>query len=165
MRRFVRLSALSLALSWLALTGLVRAADKHEPPIPLEDLPQPVLAAVKKRFPEAKLQNAIKDTEGDHTFFEVTLKNKAHEVYVVCDPDGKIVEIDRILTFKELPKSVQQAVQKKHPKSSILSVEEVADEEHEITYAVLLKQGQKTLHMLLDPKGKLIEEEAYEDKK
>jgi hypothetical protein len=147
----------------LVLGGAARGADDKEEEIPLEKVPKAVLAAVKKKFPDAKLQGAAKQTEDEQLFYEVFIKHKGHELYVVCEPEGKIVEIDREISVKDLPKAVSDALKKKYGKAHVISVEEVTEDD-EITYAVILKQNKKTLHVLFDPKGKVLEEEPFDEK-
>ncbi len=154
----------AVAVCVLVLSSAARGADDKEEEIPLEKLPKAVLAAVKKKFPDARLQGAAKQTEDEQLFYEVFIKHKGHELYVVCEPEGKIVEIDREISVKDLPKAVSEALKKKYAKANIVSVEEVTEDD-EITYAVILKHNKKTLHVLFDPKGKVLEEEPFDEKK
>lgn len=162
MHRSARAPTFLLALYAMSLTGLARAAD-DEQEIPLDKVPKPVLAAVRKKFPDAKLESAARETEDGDTFYEVFIRHKGHEIYIVCEPEGKIVEIDRQITVKELPKPVAQALKSRFPKAAISSVEEVTEDD-QVTYAVLLKHNRKLLHLLFDPKGKVLEEEPYDEK-
>jgi len=149
----------------LLLSARVVAADGKEDEIPLDKVPKAVTSAVKKKFPEAKLQGAAKQTVDNQIFYEVFIKHKGHEIYVVCEPEGKIVEIDREITLKDLPKAVSDSLKKQFPKATVVSIEEVIEDD-EITYAVILKpQKKKALHVLFDPKGKVLEEEPLDEKK
>lgn len=163
MSRKFRSREICFVCAFCLLAGLARAAEEAEKPVSIADLPEPVVAAIKKRFANAKLESAVKDSDDEQAFYEVSIKHKGHDLFVVCDPEGKIVEIDREITIKELPKPVRDALQKKHPKATFLSIEEVRDEADEVTYAVLLKRGKGTLHTRFDPKGKMLEEEPYEE--
>src|SRR5262245_21061967 len=156
---------IAFSLHVLLLCAWVLAAEGKEDEIPLDNVPKPVLAAVKKKFPEAKLQGAARQTEDNHVFYEVLIKHKGHEIYVVCEPEGKIVEIDREITLKDLPKAVSDVLKKQFPKATIVSIEEVTEDD-DITYAVILKpQKKKILHVLFDHKGKVLEEEPLGEKK
>jgi hypothetical protein len=152
------------------LHARARAAEVKDKPefkeeeIALEKVPKVVLTAIKKKFPDAKLQGAAKHTEEDQVSYEIFIKHKGHEMYVICEPDGKIVEIDREISPNELPKPVNEAIKKKYPKSNIMSVGEVTEDD-EITYDVLLKHGKKTLRVIFDPKGKVLEEEPADERK
>jgi hypothetical protein len=164
MDQFARRMTVAVALCVLSFCGRARAAEGKEEEIRLDKVPPAVLAAVKKRFPEAKLQGAAKQTEDDHLFFEILIKHKGHEIYVVCSPEGKIVEIDREISVKDLPKAVSEALKKTYPKANLLSIEEVTEDD-EITYAVILKHNKKTLHVVFDPKGKVVEDEPFPERK
>lgn len=165
-----RLLTACLVIGSVMLDVRARAAEVKEKPefkeeeIALEKVPKAVLTAIKKKFPEAKLQGAAKQTEEDQISYETFVKHKGHEMYVVCEPDGKIVEIDREISPNELPKPVTEALKKKYPKSSIMSVGEVTEDD-EITYDVLLKHGKKTLRVIFDPKGKVLEEEPADERR
>jgi len=159
-----------LAIGGVMLHARAQAAEVKEKPelkeeeIALEKVPKVVLTAIKKKFPDAKLQGAAKQTEDDQVSYEILIKHKGHEMYVVCEPDGKIVEIDREISPNELPKPVTEALKKKYPKSSIMSVGEVTEDD-EISYDVLLKHGKKTLRVIFDPKGKVLEEEPADERR
>src|SRR5689334_3873015 len=120
---------IAFSLHLLLLSAHALAVEGKEDEVPLDKVPRPVLAAVKKKFPEAKLQGAAQQTEDDHTLYEVLIKHKGHEIYVVCEPEGKIVEIDRGITLKDLPKAVSDALKKQFPKATIVSIEEVTEDD------------------------------------
>ncbi len=168
MRLFCRFLMVCLAIGSLTLSVPVHAAkdkaDFKEDEIALEKVPKAVLTAIKKKFPEAKLQGAARQTEDDQISYEILIKHKGHEMYVICEPKGKIVEIDREISPNELPKPVTEAIKKKYPKSSIMSVGEVTEDD-EITYDVLLKHGKKTLRVIFDPAGKVLEKEPADEKR
>ncbi len=155
---------MAVAMCLLALCVRARGADDKEEEVPLDKVPKAVLTAVRKKFPDAKLQGAAKQAEGELLFYEVLIRHKGRELYVVCEPKGKIVEIDREISVKDLPKPVAEALKKKYAKAGVVSVEEVTEDD-EITYAVILKHNKKTLHVLFDPKGKVLEEEPFDEKK
>jgi hypothetical protein len=138
-------------------------AELKEEELALDKVPKPVLAAIKKKFHEAKLLGAARQTEDDLISYEVLIKHKGHEMYVLCEPDGRIVEVDREISEKELPKPVIEAIQKKYPKFRIMSVGEVIEDD-EVSYDILLKHGKKSLQVIYDPKGKLLEEEPADEK-
>lgn len=165
MQRAAQFLAIGVAVCILGLTAArARAAADKEEEIALEKVPKAVLAAVKKKFSDAKLQGAARQTEDDQIFYEIFIKHKGHELYVVCEAEGKIIEVDREIGVKELPKPVFEALKKKYPKANILTVEEVTADD-EITYAVILKHNKKTSHVVFDPKGAVLEEEPLDDKK
>jgi hypothetical protein len=156
---------LILATLWLLVLARPGwAAEAKEEEVPLDKVPKVVITSVKKKFPEANLQGAARHMEDKQLYYELLIKQKGHEIYVICEAAGKIVEIDREINPKDLPRAVFDALKKQYGKANILSIEEVTEGD-EITYAVILKQNKKTLHVVFDPKGKAIEEETIDEKK
>lgn len=76
----------------LALPGTVLAGDD----IPVAELPDAVVGALKARFPDAQLLSAEKETDNGKVVYEVKLDSPAaggrHEVDVSAD--GSILDID-----------------------------------------------------------------------
>src|SRR5262249_7605801 len=114
--------------SWLtgmAVLGLVAALAADEEKIPLKKLPREVVAAVKKKFPDAKLRQAGKEKEGKEYVFEVAIDNKGQKIDVTLQTDGTIMEIEKTIPFKELPEAVVKSLKAKYPKGSFKKAEEV----------------------------------------
>jgi hypothetical protein len=61
------------------------------------------------------------------------------------------------------PKPVIETLKKKYAKAQVYSIEEVTEDDA-ISYDVLIKQGKKHLHIMLDPKGKLIDGQPGDEK-
>jgi hypothetical protein len=120
--RKIRAMVACVGLAGLLVVSGARAGEES---IPLDKLPKAVVAAVKKRFPKAEMTEAAKETEGDKTEYEVTLKDGATKMDVMLTPEGKITLIEKTIAVKELPKAVAEAVSKKYPKSTIKTAEEV----------------------------------------
>src|SRR3954462_11452947 len=104
--RFVAVAAVGL---------LVSAARAGEEKVALDKLPRAVAEAVKARFPGATLSGAGKETEGGKAVYEVTIKDKGRNVDVTLTPDGKIVEIEKQIAAKDLPRAVSGALNAKYP--------------------------------------------------
>ena len=62
MRRFGSSLLVAAALVVLSAVAVVRADEEK---IELDKVPKPVLDAVKKKFPDAKLTGAAKEKDGD----------------------------------------------------------------------------------------------------
>lgn len=149
-----------IAALYLLLAGATAARGEQEQ-VEVAKLPPPVLKAVKAKFPESQLESALKEIEGKEFVYEVCLKCKRREMYVLVDPEGNILEIDKVISEKELPGAVVATLKKKYAEAKVSTAEEILIGE-EISYSVLLKFGPKrTLHVHLDPKGKVLEENDY----
>jgi hypothetical protein len=105
----------------LIVVGL--RADEEK--VPLDKVPKPVLDAVKKRFPKAKLVEAAKETEGGKTTYEVVIKDGDTNIDIILTPDGKISVIEKTIKEKDLPEAVTKALKAKYSGAKYQKVEEV----------------------------------------
>src|SRR4051794_19102531 len=88
----------------VVLPSLAVRADEEK--VALDKLPKAVVAAVKKKFPGAKLVSAEKEKKDKQILFEVRIKDGEQNVEVTLTPEGKIVEIEKEITTQNLPKGV-----------------------------------------------------------
>ena len=118
------------------LLAAVSVASAKEERVELRDVPRPVMEAVTKRFPEAKVSGAGKE-EGDdgQIVFEVQLTDKSQKVDMSVSPDGTIREIEKQVKQADLPKAVQRTLTDKYPKSQLKLAEMV----------ILVKDGKEVL--------------------
>jgi uncharacterized membrane protein YkoI len=144
----------------LSLPGPSLRAEEVK--VPLKDLPKAVKDAIKKQFPKAKAVSASKEFEDKKTLYEVTIKNGDQNVQVTATPEGEIVEVEKEIAAKDLPKAVTTALSEKYPSATIKKAEEVTKGK-EMSYEVLLvTKDKKTLEVKFDSKGKVVKEEKKE---
>jgi hypothetical protein len=162
----MRIAGCVLSVDVLAFLGaaLIPLWADDEEKVPLDKLPKAVTEAVKKRFPDAELQSAEKEKEGDKTVFEVGIKNKGQKIDVTVTEDGKVVEIEKEIEAKSLPKAVSETLEKKYPKATYKTIEEVIkvkDGKDEPAYyeVLLVTSDNKKLEVSLSADGKVTEEE------
>lgn len=135
------------------------SAQADEEKVPLDKLPKPVVDAVKTKFPGAEMKEAAKEEEKGATIYEVSIKFKDSNIDVSLTPEGKIVSIEKEIVAKDLPKPVVQTLESKYAKATYKKVEEITKDD-KITYEVLLVTAdKKTLEVVLDPMGKIVETE------
>ncbi|MCE9532711.1 MAG: PepSY domain-containing protein [Planctomycetes bacterium] len=156
-----RTRASLLAIFCLAFASYTQADEEK---VPLDKLPAKVKAAVKAKFPDAELLSAEKETEDGKTLYEVDIKNKGQKIEVTVDEDGKIVEIEKEIAAKDLPKVVLDAIEKKYPKATITKAEEITTGE-KVKFEMLITVCDKKLEVSFDPQGKFLEEEDKSKKK
>jgi len=143
-----------VAAVWLALFS-VAAAEQEK--IPLDQVPKPVIDAVKAKFPKGELTGAEKETEGKKVTYEVKLLDKKRKFEVIAAPDGKVLAVEKVLEPSELPKPVTETLDAKYPKSKIKKAEEVVANEKTTYEVVLITAESQTVKLIFDAKGKLIE--------
>jgi uncharacterized membrane protein YkoI len=73
--------------------GALAGARADEEKIGLDKLPKAVLEAVKKRFPNAEMIEAAKETDAGKTEYEVTIKDGGSKTDVILTPGGSITLI------------------------------------------------------------------------
>jgi len=120
----MRKSIASLAIA-MGLTLVVRSTHADEGKTPLDKLPAAALQAVKKRFSDAQISGASKETEDGKTVYEVTLKDKGHTVEVTATAEGTLLTIEREIPLKEVPEVVKNAFDAKNANTKVQSIEEV----------------------------------------
>src|SRR5262245_14200581 len=136
------------------------AAPADEEKVPLDKLPQAVVDAVKAKFPKAKLVSAEKETDDGKTVYEVAIKNDKQSIEVTLTPEGKIVEIEKRIAAKDLPKAVAKALEEKYPKATYKRIEEiikVKDDKEKLEYyeVLLVTAENKKLEVAVAPDGKI----------
>jgi Putative beta-lactamase-inhibitor-like, PepSY-like len=155
----MRIAILSLGL--LAAVGAVLRADEET--IGLKDLPKAVRAAVKAKFPEGKLIKAAKEEDEGKTIYEVVVEEEDAKIDVAVSAKGKILEVERTIEPKELPKAVAATLKAKYPKAKIKKAERVVkyeeDEEEKFFEVLLTSKGKEDVEVKLSAKGKILDDE------
>jgi hypothetical protein len=163
-----------MAAAFLCFAGPAGQVRADEEKVALDKVPKEVMEAVKKRFPKAEITGAEKETADGKTTYEINVKDKDAKIDVQVSEKGEIQAIEKMIDLKELPKVVAKAIDKKYPKATVKSAEEiikVADGKEKLeSYEVVLVVGKKTLEVVFAPDGKFTKEEdvtkeAKEDKK
>lgn len=140
------------------LSALAFAATADEEKVPLDKVPAAVMKTVKDRFPKAEIKEASKETEDGKTLYEVSLRHEGHNYDVTLGEDGVIREVEKEIAAADLPKTVADAVKAKYPKATIEKAEEITKGDAK-RFEVLLKDGDKSRELVLDPAGKILEDE------
>jgi hypothetical protein len=159
----MRIAILSLGL--LAAVGAVLRADEET--IGLKDLPKAVRAAVKAKFPEGKVIKAAKEEDEGKTIYEVVVEEEDAKIDVAVSARGKILEVERTIEPKELPKAVAATLKSKYPKAKIKKAERVVkyeeDEEEKFFEVLLASKGKEDVEVKLSAKGKILDDKDDEE--
>ena len=86
--RMIRVAIFAVLVGGLA--GRVQAG----PDVPIDQLPKPVVEAVKKQFPNGELVEAETEKDQGQMVYEVEVMVAGEEKEIEVSPEGKIVEID-----------------------------------------------------------------------
>ena len=141
------------------------AVRAEEEKVALDKLPKAVKGTVKKEFPKAKLVSASKEIADKKTVYEVTIKDGEQNIQLSLTPEGELVEVEKEIAAKDLPKEVTETLDEKYPKATIEKAEKVTKGKA-LTYEVLLvTKDKKNLEIKFDPKGKVLLGEDKDEKK
>ena len=153
-------------MSFVVVAGLVAGmtARADEQKVALDKVPKVVKKAVKKRFPDAKLKSAEKETENGKTVYEIAITDKDQKIEVTLTPEGQIVGIEKQIAAKDLPQAVTKTLEGKYPKATYKVIEEVfkvKDGEEKLAYyeVLLVTAEKKKLEVSVKSDGKIEKEE------
>jgi hypothetical protein len=154
-RRVVLAGMVSLSLAFLAAAPA--RADEEPKPLELNQVPKAVMNAVLKKYPDAKPQSASQGVENDKPYIDVHVLVKSQKIWVTCEPNGTIREIDKEITIKELPAPVSAALQKKYPQATIRLLNEITADSAPV-YDIALTFQKKPLIAIFAASGEFLEE-------
>lgn len=125
-----------LAMGICLWTASWTKAVAGEERISIDQLPKTVAEAAKKRFPDAKIVSASKESEDKQPFYEVSLTQvialsaskeapKTRRIDLLLTPEGAIKEIETEMAEKDLPDLVRRSLKQQYPDASIRNIEEI----------------------------------------
>ena len=151
----------------VGLLALIPVVHADEEKVPLKDVPQVVLDAVKAKFPGAELTGAEKEVEDGTTSYEVALKDKGRKIEVTVTAQGSILETETDVAVGDLPTAVSSAIKAKYPKGTIKEAEAITrikeGKETRSYEVVVATGGKKSLEIKVSPEGKILKSEDAED--
>jgi uncharacterized membrane protein YkoI len=156
-----------------AVAGLVvlaATAGADDKKIPLDKVPEKVMAAIKDRFPGADVNSVEKETEDGKVVYDVELKHKGRKYEMDIQEDGTVIEIEKEVAAKDVPEAVTKAIEAKFPKATVEEVMEVnkvkGKEETPTHYEVTIVTAEKKkMEVTVSLDGKTVKGEKGEEKK
>jgi len=171
-------------LRWMAgglvaalLAGLLLAepgarAQDQKDKLDLDKIPKAVMDALKAKFPRAEIHKWTKEKEGGDDIYDIEFKQAGRKGEADIKADGTILNFEKEMAAKDLPKAVTAAVEKKYPKSvlkEIMEITEVKDKVEKLHgYEIVLETAaKKEVEVTVAPDGKILEDtgEQKEEKK
>jgi uncharacterized membrane protein YkoI len=154
----------------LVLVTIGRAEDEKAKKVALDKAPKAVRDAIFGRFLGAEVSSIEKEKEDGKIVYDVELKHKGRKYEMDIQEDGTIIEIEKEMALKKVPKIVE-AVKAKFPNATIKEIMEVnkvkGKEEKPDHYEVTIETAdKKTQEIIVSLDGKSIKKEgADKDKK
>jgi len=149
-------------LACLGLLAAVAAVRADEEKVPLDKVPPAVIKAVKDKFPAATLKQAEKEVEDGKTTYEIGLDDAGRNVDVSLKEDGTIIEVEKEIAVKDLPKAVVDGVKAKYPKATIKKAEEIT-KKGTTNFEVVITEGNRSRELVLDKTGKILDDEEEDE--
>jgi hypothetical protein len=170
----IRRTLMRKPINWLAaimsiLLLLVSAPRASEVDVSLDQVPKPVLDAVKARFKDAKLTSAAKEQNDEgQLVYEVSMDFEGQTIDMVLAPEGNILIIEKTITAENLPSAVAKTLDDKYPKADYKRLEEVIKVKGSIErlayYEAVLVTAEKTqLEVELTVDGNIVKESKATD--
>lgn len=113
---------------------------------------------VKEAF--AKLHPEVKNVhwENEHNEFEAEFSDHGHEMTVVFDTKGHLIETETLIKNTDLPAGVEKAIAHDHPGYTIVESMKIVDAKGVLTFEVEIKKDKDIKDTFWDKDGKFIKE-------
>ena len=142
----------ALGLS-LALVGGLAASEKS---ISLKEAPAAVQKTVTAELKGGKLRGLSVEVDKGKTTYEAELTVEGHDRDIVIDPEGKIVEAERVVQLSALPEMVRASILHEAAKGTVERVEELT-KGGVVSYEALIKEtGKKNREIVVGADGKVV---------
>ncbi len=155
-----------------ALCLLIGAAavGADEEKVPLDKIPKAVMDALSAKFPKAKIDKCTKAKEGDDVVYDIEFKEGDRKCEADITENGTYINYEKAIEAKDLPKAVQEAIEKQYPKATrkeIMEETEVKGKEEKLSaYEVVLETAdKKEVEVRVSPEGKILEDTGAEKPK
>ena len=115
-------------------------------------VPQKAKDALTKSFPDAK--NIKWEKEGNA--FEANFESKNAKASIVVDANGIITETEAVIEKSQLPKGVENYIEKNHKNFKISEVSKIVNDKNITTYEVEVSNGKTKKDLFFDNDGKFL---------
>ena len=123
-----------------------------------KDLPAAVISAFQKQYPNAKIKGVSSEVEDSTAYYEIESVDSTSRRTVLYTSDGKLTEIEEVVSSKQLPDSARAEIAKTYPKGKVEAAEKVTKGD-KTTYEVKIENGKENIEAVFDSNGKLINAE------
>ena len=150
-------------LPLFAAFAIVLPVQADEQQVTLEKLPTAVKAAFVKHFPDAKFKKASSEKEDGKLVYEVAFTNMDANFEATFDAKGTLLEVEKEIAAKDLPKAVIDGLAVKYAKSTVHKVVEISKDGGKPSgYEVIVETPDKEkIEVKLDRAGRITGEEKH----
>jgi hypothetical protein len=158
--KMVRMTmSLALAVALLEISG--GPARSGEKKIEKSEVPGPVLDAVARKYPAARMVGFERSDDDGKTLFEVAIESGATKMDVEVTPQGKIEVEETVIGSADLPAPVKAGLAASRYKNwKTQKIEKVIKQEKTDNpfYELVIQNKSKKLELVFDHDGKIAEQ-------
>jgi len=119
------------------------------------DLPQAVLKAFEKSYPQAEATEYGKKIVNGQTRYEIETKVGEVEKDFVYLPDGTLLQIEEDMPVKSLPEVIVKSVKKAYPEGEIDEADKITRGD-KIEYEIVVEVDEIDYELLISSDGKIL---------
>jgi len=135
----------------LGITSLMQAQEKR---IKREDLPAAVEKTVAEQSKGAIVRGFSEEVEKGVTYYEAELTVNGHGRDILMNKQGKIVEVEDVVSLDSLPAAVREGLQEAAGAGKIGKVESLTKNGKLVAFEAAVKTGNKRSEIQVGPDGK-----------
>jgi len=124
------------------------------------EVPPEVEDAFDTRFPAA--EDVVWEMEAADVY-EADFEQNGQEVSALFAETGEWLETETAITTEQLPDVITKVIQEKMPDHEIMSMESIESNDGDITYEVVLENGDESVEIVFSAGGDIIKKEASKD--
>jgi hypothetical protein len=103
--------------------------------------------ALLRKFPEAKIDKCTKAKEGNDIVYDIEFKQGDRKCEADMKENGTLINHEKAIKAKDLPKAVRSVIEKRHPKAILKEIMEETEvkgkDEKLCAYEVVLVTADK----------------------
>lgn len=143
----------------LLFSTAVAPAGEGEEELALDDVPKPILAAVKARFENSEAIGAARETKNGEVVYEVSINPKGRNIDVTLTSGAEIILIEKTIAAEDLPQAVTTVLENKYPQATYETIEEVINvnnKDEKLAYyeLMLMTADKQAVEVKVTPEGK-----------
>ena len=146
----------------LPLCFLAACACAKDAAIALQDVPKPVMDALRKEYPENKLiSTGMRSVDGKPKYYDLEVQwNGKGTIDVYIDADGAIIATGTAINVKRIPAAVIAAIQAKYPGWKMSEFErEVNFKTKAVFFSIDVSKDGKSFEIEVDTTGTILKEQ------
>ncbi len=141
-------------LALILIIGISSNSMSQEMKISRKQVPAPVLNSFKSTYPKAKIKGTNIETKEGVSYYEIESKEGKTSRDVLYTKDGKVTEIEEMISADQLPQPIMEALTKNYSTAKVKSIEKNI-QGVVTTYEVILQNGKKKTELVFSADGNI----------